>query len=282
MKAHLPLLYCLFAILCSCGAKQEEADENLAVAEIAMSAPVVKEDKELKVTNTSDIEISSNLSTKQKKIIKDGDFTVRTEQINISKKGIDHLLKKLNAYYETEDLQNSEEAISYNLKIRIPSANFEKLASALESGKDEIERKNIQARDVTEEYVDIESRLSNKRDYLKRYKELLSRAQTVKDMLAVEEIIRNLQEEIESKEGRLKYLSDQVAFSTLNIHLYQQKEPTDKKEDTFLAKTSASFKHGWTSIVDFMLWGIGIWPYLIIASAFFFIARRMIKNRKHT
>lgn len=281
MKAHVPLLYCLFAILCSCGAKQEEADENIAVAEMAMSAPIVKEDKELKETNTSNIEISSNLSTKQKKIIKDGDFTVKTEQINISKKGIDHLLKKLSAYYETEDLQNSEEAISYNLKIRVPSANFEKLVSALESGKDEIERKNIQARDVTEEYVDIESRLSNKRDYLKRYKELLSRAQTVKDMLAVEEIIRNLQEEIESKEGRLKYLSDQVAFSTLNIHLYQQKEPTDKNEGSFLTKTSTSFKHGWTSIVDFMLWGIGIWPYLVIAAAVFFIARRMIKNRKH-
>lgn len=281
MKAHVPLLYCLFAILCSCGAKQEEADENIAVAEIAMSAPIVKEDKELKETNTSNIEISSNLSIKQKKVIKDGDFTVKTEQINISKKGIDHLLKKLSAYYETEDLQNSEEAISYNLKIRVPFANFEKLVSALESGKDEIERKNIQARDVTEEYVDIESRLSNKRDYLKRYKELLSRAQTVKDILAVEEIIRNLQKEIESKEGRLKYLSDQVAFSTLNIHLYQQKEPKDKKEDTFLTKTITSFKHGWASIVDFMLWGIGIWPYLIIATAVFFIARRMIKNRKH-
>lgn len=99
--------------------------------------------------------------------------------------------------------------------------------------------------------------------------------------MAVEENIRNLQEEIESKEGRLKYLSDQVTFSTLNIHLYQQKEPTDKHEDSFLAKTKTSFKHGWTSIVDFMLWGIGIWPYLIIAAAIFFITRRMIKNRKH-
>ena len=281
MKAHVPLLYCLFAILCSCSSKQEETGENQAVAEIAVMAPADAQDKDLKVTNTSNIEVSSNLSIKQKKVIKDGDFTVKTEQINISKKGIDHLLKKLNAYYETEDLQNSEEAISYNLRIRIPSANFEKLVSTLESGKDEIERKNIQARDVTEEYVDIESRLSNKRDYLKRYKELLSRAQTVKDMLAVEEIIRNLQEEIESKEGRLKYLSDQVAFSTLNIHLYQQKELTDKTQDSFLAKTSTSFKHGWTSIVDFTLWSIGIWPYLIIATAVFLITRRMIKNRKH-
>lgn len=281
MKAHALVLYCLFAILCSCGTKQEEANENQTVQEIAMMAPSIKADEEIAETNTAKIEPSSNNFNQQKKIIKDGDLTVKTDHINTSKKGIDNLLKKLNAYYETEDLQNSDEAVSYDLKIRIPSANLEKLISTLENGKDEIERKNIKARDVTEEYIDIETRLNNKRDYLKRYKELLSKAQTVKDILAVEENIRNLQEEIESKEGRLKYLSDQVTSSTLNIHLYQQKEPTDKSEDGFLAKTKTSFKHGWTSIVDFMLWGIGIWPYLIIAAAIFFIARRMIKNRKH-
>jgi len=280
MKAHVLILYFLVAILSACGSKQEEANKAEVVSEIAMMAPIVKADEETTETNTPKAEPSSNNFTKQKKIIKDGDLTVKTEQINASKKGIDNLLKKLSAYYETEDLQNSDEVISYDLKIRIPSANFEKLISTLENGKDEIERKNIKARDVTEEFVDIETRLANKRDYLKRYKELLSKAQTVKDILTVEENIRNLQEEIESKEGRLKYLSDQVTFSTLNIHLYQEKEPTDKNQDSFLAKTKTSLKQGWTSIVDFMLWAMGIWPYLIIAILSFFIIRRKIKTRK--
>lgn len=278
MKAHVLILYCLVAILSACGSKQEEASEPPVTEALAIMAPADAQDKELVVTSIP--EASSNNFTKQKKIIKDGDLTVKTEQINASKKGIDNLLKKLSAYYETEDLQNSDEAISYDLKIRIPSANFEKLISTLENGKDEIERKNIKARDVTEEFVDIETRLANKRDYLKRYKELLSKAQTVKDILTVEENIRNLQEEIESKEGRLKYLSDQVTFSTLNIHLYQEKEPTDKNQDSFLAKTKTSLKQGWTSIVDFILWAMGIWPYLIIAILSFFIIRRKIKTRK--
>lgn len=278
MKAHVLILYCLVAILSACGSKQEEESEPPVTEALAIMAPADAQDKELVVTSIP--EASSNNFTKQKKIIKDGDLTVKTEQINASKKGIDNLLKKLSAYYETEDLQNSDEAISYDLKIRIPSANFEELISTLENGKDEIERKNIKARDVTEEFVDIETRLANKRDYLKRYKELLSKAQTVKDILTVEENIRNLQEEIESKEGRLKYLSDQITFSTLTIHLYQEKEPTDKNQDSFLAKTKTSLKQGWTSIVDFMQWAIGIWPYLIIAILSFFIIRRKIKTRK--
>lgn len=244
-----------------------------------MMAPAIAQDKELVVTSIP--EASSNNFTKQKKIIKDGSITVKTDNINTSKKGIDDLLKKLQAYYETEDLQNNDEAISYNLKIRVPSANFEKLISTLENGNDEIQSKNIQARDVTEEFVDIETRLANKRDYLKRYKELLSRAQTVKDILTVEENIRNLQEEIESKEGRLKYLSDQVALSTLNIHLFKEKESTGKYQDSFLGRTKTSFKNGWASIVDLVLWAIGIWPYLITATVAFFITRRIIKTRKN-
>lgn len=279
MRANFLILNCLLAILCSCTSKQEEANEPATTEAIAMMAPAVAQDKELVVTSIP--EASSNNFTKQKKIIKDGSITFKTDNINTSKKGIDDLLKKLQAYYETEDLQNNDEAISYNLKIRVPSANFEKLISTLENGNDEIQSKNIQARDVTEEFVDIETRLANKRDYLKRYKELLSRAQTVKDILAVEENIRILQEEIESKEGRLKYLSDQVALSTLNIHLFKEKESTGKYQDSFLGRTKTSFKNGWASIVDLVLWAIGIWPYLITATVAFFITRRIIKTRKN-
>lgn len=273
----------MLAVLCSCNTKKSEEEKilEMPVMEVAMTAPAVAQDKELVVHSPNKEEVSNGGPSAQKKIIKDGSITVKTFDINTSKKGIDHLLKNLGAYYETEDLQNNDLVISYDLKIRVPPVNFEKLISILENGNDEIQSKNIQVRDVTEEYVDIETRLSNKRDYLKRYKELLSKAQTVKDILAVEENIRNLQEEIESKEGRLKYLSDQVALSTLNIHLFKEKESTGKYQDSFLARTKTSFKHGWASIIDFVLWGVGIWPYLIVATAVFFIIRRIIKTRKN-
>ncbi len=242
--------------------------------------PIVSDCEEIE---DSKPEILGNRKTiKTKKIIKDGNISVKTQDIYLSKKGIDDLLKKLSAYYEREDLDNNDQKISYDLKIRVPSENFEKLISNIENGKDEVKSKSIQARDITEEYVDIETRLTNKREYLKRYKELLSKASTVKDILAIEENIRTLQEEIESKEGRLNYLSDQVEFSTLEINLYKEKEFTYKAQpqDKFSERVKKSLGSGWTSVVDFVLWTITIWPFIIVTIITFIIIRRVIKKRR--
>lgn len=205
----------------------------------------------------------------QKKIIKDGSVSILTNDLAACKKGVEALVKQLGGYLDSEYYQNENEEISYDLKVRIPANKFESMLSGLEKGKDEITSKSIQARDVTEEFVDIESRLANKRLYLKRYKELLTKASTVRDVLAIEEQIRNIQEEIESREGRLNYLNDQVTFSTLDVHLYKNKEYVYKpeKQDKFFERLKRSLSSGWQDIVGFVLWIIGIWPFVLLILA---------------
>lgn len=299
MKANiLVLLLTALTVLNSCNFKQEEQyryGQGSGEAATALEEPRADKakvkftpsrmvaDKEIVESDKSRTETLGDKSIiSKKKIIKDGNISVKTNDINASKKGIDDLLKKLNAYYESEDLQNNDQTISYDLKIRVPADNFEKLISSIESGKDEIRSKSIQARDVTEEYVDIETRLTNKREYLKRYKELLSKASTVKDIIAIEENIRTLLEEIESKEGRLKYLSDQVSFSTLDINLYKEKEFIYKPQpqDKFSERVKKSLSNGWTSVVDIVLWTITVWPLILLTLVVIFIIRRVIKKHK--
>jgi len=218
----------------------------------------------------------------KKKIIKDGNMSVQTEDIAASKKTLDDLVKSLNGYYEREDLQNNDQRTTYDLKIRVPSANFEKLISGIENGKDEITGKSIQARDVTEEYVDIETRLASKRNYLKRYLELLSKANTVKDILAIEENIRVLQEEIESQEGRLKLLNDQIGFSTLEVNLFRVKEFVYKPQpkDNFSERIKKSLSGGWTAVTEVVLAMVSLWPFLLIGGGVLYLVRRSRKNHR--
>ena len=218
----------------------------------------------------------------KKKIIKDGFISIKTNDIVSGKKSIDALVKKFNGYYETEELTNEEREIAYNLKVRIPSENFEHLIAALENGKDEIKNKRINSRDVTEEYIDIEARLNQKHDYLKRYKELLAKASTVKDIIEVEDNIRKLQEEIESKEGRLKYLNNQISYSTLDINLFKEKEfiYQPEQQDNFFERVKKSLNNGWRAIVDFVLFIITIWPFILIALVVVYVVKRIRKKRK--
>ena len=211
---------------------------------------------------------------KQKQmLLKDGRLTIRTEHLEESKQAIDRQLKKANAYYESEVLVRDETNNHYELNIRVPAANFEKLLRGLENGKDKLENKSIQATDVTEEYVDAKLRLSNKRTYLERYKELVSKAKSVKELLEIEEIIRNLQEEIESREGRIRFLEDQAAFSSLSIKLYTQ-------EEVVTEKMGDSLETGWSGVVSFFLWLLKIWPLLVVLGIASWFARRYWKKSR--
>lgn len=230
-------------------------------------------------SKTSD---KSSPITKDKKIIKDGSLSLKSKEIVDSKLRLDALVKSLNGYYEYDNFINDSYRMAYDMRIRIPSENFEKLLSGIEASKEEVINKNISARDVTEEFVDIETRLATKRDYLKRYRELLGRAANVKEILEIEEQIRMLQEEIESQEGRLKYLSDQVSFSSLSVNLFQVKEftYTPHEEASFFERMKSSLAKGWSAIVIFTLSIITVWPFIIIGVFVWLGFRRWNKKNK--
>ncbi len=235
-----------------------------------------------KIAKDEEVETDKKVEAEhEKKVIKNGSISIKSNQIDSSKKYLDIQLKKYQAYYESEELLNEADKISYTLKIRIPSLNFEKFVSGVENGKDEILSKSIHADDVTEEFVDIETRLNNKRNFLKRYNQLLIKANTIKDMMAIEENIRTLQEEIESKEGRLKFLNHQVGYSTLEINLFQQKDFVFKPEerDSFFERVKNSISNGWFFIIDAIIFFIRIWP-LYLAGIGIYFTILFFKNKK--
>ena len=195
---------------------------------------------------------------------------------------MDAIVNSHNGYYENESFDNNSQNLSYNLKVRVPSHQFESFLRASEKGDGEITNKNITARDVTEEYIDGETRLNSKRLFRNRYNQLLAKAAKIDDMLAIEENIRVLQEEIESEEGHLKFINDQVSYSTLEIYLYFEKEIsiTPVKTETFFQRFKNSLAIGWTTIVNALLWSIAQWPWLIVIIVFTFILKVLIKRHR--
>lgn len=212
----------------------------------------------------------------KKKIIKDGRLGLRVSDLENTKFRVDTLINHYGGYYANEKLNNSDWETSYNLKIRIPSADFMKFISDTERGDGEILYKEINARDITDQFIDLETRLENKRNYQKRYNDLLIKANSIKEILEIEEKIRALEEEIDSTTGRLKYLSDLVDYSTLELTISKQKDfkynPT--KRDKFFEKLKQSISKGWFGFVDFFLFIISIWPFWIIITLMFYLWKK--------
>ena len=239
-----PLFLLVFALIISC---QEQHNDNSGYAFDAESQrQITSTPISLQKTSNSSLVPVEQQEVVKKRIIKDGRLGIQVNEIEIAKTRIDTLVKKFSGYYSNESFNNSDWESSYVLKIRIPSARFESFLKDLESGDGEIQHKTIDARDVTDQFIDLETRLESKKAYLKRYTELLKRAQTIKEILQIEEKIRGLQEEIESTLGRLKYLGDLVDYSTLDLTITEKKDfqydPVQR--DKFTEKFKQSLSKG--------------------------------------
>jgi len=219
----------------------------------------------------------------KKKIIKDGELNIQVRDLEQAKKRIDTLTQSYQGYYANESYNNRENEISYNLKIRIPADYFERFIADLEAGNGEVIYKEIEARNVTDQFIDLETRLKNKRNYLNRYNELLNKANSVADILQVQEKIRRLEEEIESTLGRLKYLNDQVDYSTLSMVLFQKKtfKYHPDQRDRFTERLKHALSGGWIGFINFLIIVIRLWPFWLILTGVIYLWRRIRKKKKN-
>lgn len=272
------LAFFLLTILFLSCTRQSTKEDSYLFAEI------VQDMEEIPVTRKTSTSIEKFVEQDviKKKIIKDGRLSLRVEELEKSKMLTDSLVKKHGGYYAKESFNNVEWESSFNLKIRIPYANFEKFISDIEKGNGEVQYKEIDARDVTDQFIDMETRLVNKRNYLKRYNELLKQAGNVKEILEIEEKIRGLEEEIESTTGKLKYLSDLVDYSTLELTIVKKKAfiYNAGDRDKFSERVKQSFARGWFGFISFFLFVINLWPFWIIAGVIIYFVKKIVMKRR--
>jgi hypothetical protein len=111
-----------------------------------------------------------------------------------------------------------------NFTLRVPADRFHSVMERL-SGLGKLIDRRLSGTDVTEEYLDLEIRIRNAEKVLERLTALLEKAKDVKEAIAVEKELARVAGEIERMKGRLRYLSDQVAHSTIVVS-FQRSMPS--------------------------------------------------------
>lgn len=114
-----------------------------------------------------------------------------------------------------------------SITIRVPADQYESAVAKIEAlGR--ISDRQLQASDVTEEYVDLEARLKNALAVRDRLNALLAKAEDVKAALEVEKELARVGEEIERLQGKMELLKNRVAFSTISVNferVYRSTQP---------------------------------------------------------
>jgi hypothetical protein len=258
MKKLIPV-FCV--LLFSCGKGPLNFEGESVSEKVSLNMPILQKRAVMQTVSNTAIE---------RKLIKNGSLDFVTEKIDETRIAVEKLCKQYHAYISTENQNNYNDRIEYRQEIRVPASAFDGLMADIEAMGERIEARTINTQDVTEEFIDVEARLKTKRELESRYLSLLKQAKSVADILSIESQIAATRADIESMQGRLNYLINQVSYSTLEIMYHENTIP----DFGFASKFVVALRNGWDNLLTFLTALASLWPFVVIGFLFVWRLRK--------
>ncbi|UKS30284.1 DUF4349 domain-containing protein [Paenibacillus sp. HWE-109] len=150
----------------------------------------------------------------------------------------------------SENANTGERGGTYTIKV---AANgFVSLLDGLEKMSPSLQR-SVQGQDVTEQYVDLSSRLKAKQLVETRLLSFMEKAVKTDDLLAFSNELSKVQETIEQIKGQMRYLDQNVAFSTIELRMYQQTGNKPLLSDPNKSTLEERIQKAWNSSLNVLV-----------------------------
>lgn len=274
-KLFLFLIVLLFSFSCK---KSEASYQAVTLSEVKLPAKKVDQVKFVKpVVANSDESIADEKI--EQKIIKTGNLRFESNNLEETYNQIITAVKKQNAIIQNDTEGKDYSSVFRRLTVRVPSKNFDLFLADISKGVTYFDNKEISSQDVTEEYIDIDARLKAKKILEARYLELLKKANKVSEMLEIEEQLSAIREEIEAKEGQLRYMQSQISMSTISIEFYKTLANEGGATISYGSKIWNAIKSGFNEISNFFISVLSVWPFLIILVVIVHFIRKRFKKK---
>lgn len=161
-------------------------------------------------------------------VISTADAVVEVEDLSKAGSAVRDLCREAGGFVTKSNISNEGERREAFIAIRVPSGQYRTALGRI-VGLGRVISEQEHGDDVTQEYVDLQSRMRNLNREEAAFLKVLDSAHKVEDILAVESELSRVRGEIEEATGRIKYLSNQVALSTIGVEL---REPAPVVADT--------------------------------------------------
>jgi len=187
------------------------APENEGVAPMP---PMLGEDKAFAPTALS--------PTEERMIVRTGDMALVVEDIIHTRDDIAQLAVRFDGYVASSQISGEEEEMRGWISIRVADEKFDQALTELRNLAVRVKSERTSSQDVTEEYIDLQSRLNNAEATEKQYLALLEKATDVEDILKIYESLSRVRQEIEQIKGRMQYLERTSSMSRISVQLEPQ------------------------------------------------------------
>ncbi len=200
-------------------------------------------------------------TTTERMIVRTGEISLVVESVVEALDQIAESVEGLDGYVVSSRWRGEEERAAATISIRVPDENFDEAIRELRDLAVRVTSESTSSRDVTQEYIDLESRLRNLEATEQQYLALLERAETVEEVLMVQRELSNMRGQIEQIKGRMQYLERTSALSLITVHLKPESSPKPLVQPGWSAVEIA--KSGLRGLItaghiiaDILIWGI--------------------------
>lgn len=213
----LVILLLIIALLSACAFAGEDGS---GVSDFAPAYDVAASEESFSTSDADQSRSSLRLGPVQERlIIRSGELVVVIRDTEESLEEIGRMADAMGGWVVSSNVYQRGQAKEGTITIRIPADQFDAGMSQIKDGALEVRTESTNSQDVTEEYVDLEARLANLEATADRVRGFLEDTRNVEEALAVNQELSRLEGDIESLTGRMEFLSQSAAFSSLTVNL---------------------------------------------------------------
>ncbi|TDL55689.1 DUF4349 domain-containing protein [Paenibacillus dendritiformis] len=189
-----------------------------------------------------------------RKLIYEANIRMEVKNYEAAKQRLQQLVERSKGYVLQFSDQESESERGGSFVIKVPAAGFTAFLDELGTWEALDYHREYSANDVTEEYVDLEARLTAQRAMEARLLAFMEKATRADDLVQFSSELGSVQSEIEQIVGRKRYLDNHVAMSTVNMRLYQPVNApvVQGLKNAFGTRMANTLVQSWETLVQFV------------------------------
>lgn len=296
------ILFCSILVACSSDLDSNESRDDMAnisvdeesaseMADFGSELYSVENDQQdieqkEEYNETNNKEISNQV---ERKVIYTADLHIEVKNYQKTVNDIQNQVSKFNGYIVDSSMYEDQENESKHgqITVRIPQEKFQEFIKLVEEGSYKVLESSTSGQDVTEEYIDLESRLKSKRVVEERLISFMEQAEKTEDLLKISSDLAEVQEQIEEITGRMKYLQNKSDLATVSIYIEENKvefSGTGKDNLNTWDQTKQQFMKSInfliTAFSSFFIFFVGNLPVFILIGIIILVVIFSIKRRK--
>lgn len=223
--------------------------------------------------------------TSSRMVIHDSSLSLKVKDVSTVISSIESVAKNFGGYL-VDSNQNSpdESAKSGHISLRVPESKRAEAMTEFKKLAVKVVSESVYGNDVTDEYVDLDSRLAILIQSKSKYEDLMARAVNVNDILNVTDRLSALQQQIDSLKGQQKFYEQSAKLSKITIYLSTDElalpyAPTNEWRPAVIFKEAVrSLVTSIRSLGTLLIWLVVYLPVLIPLGIIFLFFRRRVKN----